>query len=163
MKFSAVSMVASIMCFMILSFITPSHAFSQPNVADSKRPSFKIFSLGDECEIRLQPSPLIGGPSWLPVHVKLILRSKERCDDYVCDFVPLNATDSQVLSRLTRFQSVPGLIRTKSMDQRSINLVVQEAQNYCESYPRELNLVTNNCWTFVIRLTMHLLSVQQKR
>lgn len=128
-----------------------------------RRPSFKVSNLGEDSEIRLQPLPLIGGPSWFPLHVKLILRNSNTNDEYYAwDFVPLNATDKQVLKKLTTLQSVPGQIRSTPTEGVKTGPLVQEAQRYCEKYPRKLNLINNNCWTFAIGLALHLLNGPQQ-
>uniref|UniRef100_A0A7S3L5A7 DUF4105 domain-containing protein n=1 Tax=Amphora coffeiformis TaxID=265554 RepID=A0A7S3L5A7_9STRA len=136
--------------------------------SEKRRPSFKVMDLSNGSEVRFRPSPLIGGPQWLPLHVKLILRNVDDGSRYVLyDFIPLDATDKEVLARLTTFQNVPGEIRstivgsTKLATHSTISLldddlVYQRAQEYCENYPRELNLLTNNCWTFAIGLAAHL-------
>ena len=130
------------------------------NVNGKRRPSFQVMNLRHGSEVRFRPSPLIGGPPWLPLHVKLILRQDGR--DFLYDFVPLDATDTEVLARLTSLQNVPGEIRstvltTKSSKQSTkTDDLVLSAQEYCETYPRELNLLTNNCWTFAIGLAVHL-------
>ena len=126
-----------------------------------QRPCFKVAQLGKDAEISLQPSPLIGGPSWLPVHVKVVLR--ENSQDCAWDFVPLDATDKGVLTKLTTLQSVPGIIRARaSVDANKWGPLAKQGQMFCESYPRELNLIKNNCWTFAIRLTLYLWNAHGK-
>jgi len=134
-----------------------------------RRPSFKVLDLSNGSEVRFRPSPLTGGPRWLPLHVKVIIRNGDAngCD-VLYDFIPLDATSKEVLTRLTTFQNVPGEIRstvvtsTRSATQSTIasladhDLACSRAREYCENYPRELNLLTNNCWTFAIGLAVHL-------
>ena len=138
--------------------------FSLQAALERRRPSFKVSNIKKHgLEIRLRPSPLIGGPPWLPLHVKFILRDEQK-RDYVWDFVPKNATEKEVLTKLTALQSVPGVIRsevapTLASSKPSLPItqdLVRSAQIYCNSYPQELNLVSNNCWTFAIRLAIHL-------
>lgn len=153
-----------------------------------KARTFKILSLGTDYEIRLCPSPLIGGPKWLPLHVKVILcdnTNKNHCqqqqgqqdddDDYLSwwDFVPCNATDKAVLAKLTALQSVPGDIRSSTATERATAnaktttettamLMIQKAGEFCESYPHELHLIKNNCWTFAFRLAFFLANVHRE-
>lgn len=60
----------------------------------------------------LQTSPLIGGPTWLPLHVKVVLEDDGMIQRW--DFVPLNATDASTLQRLVTLQSVPAQVRHQS-------------------------------------------------
>jgi hypothetical protein len=115
-------------------------------------------------KIQLRPSPLIGGPKWLPLHVQLIIERQ-----YIWDFVPLNATSPTTLRNLLLLQSVPGEIRCRQrMTVREPNTdttpattcsLQQEATIYADSYPNtNLNIINNNCWTFCIGMFLHLLS-----
>lgn len=54
-------------------------------------------------------SPLIGGPWWLPIHVKVIWETEEIAHRW--DFVPLNATNDATLQRLLTLKAVPAEIR----------------------------------------------------
>lgn len=124
------------------------------------------------CFIGLQVSPLIGGPAWLPVHVKVVLET-ERCE-HKWDFVPLKASEPATLSQLVQFKAVRGEIRyfvSPMMDidnARGIDVddlvpaaavasteepAVGMAREFCEVYPdRNMHLLTNNCWTFAFQL-----------
>lgn len=62
----------------------------------------------------LETSSLIGGPSWLPLHVKVILENDESIHRW--DFVPLNATDTSTLQQLLILQAVPAEIRYRQRD-----------------------------------------------
>jgi hypothetical protein len=120
------------------------------------------------CSVGLQVSPLIGGPGWLPVHVKVVLET-ESCE-YKWDFVPLKPSDPATLSQLVQFQAVPGEIRyfvtpmiddargimddlVPSAETLTEEPVVGLAREFCELYPdRNMHLVANNCWTFAFQL-----------
>jgi hypothetical protein len=125
----------TILCFMA----TTVHSFSIP-VADS---------------IRLETAPLIGGPSWLPLHVKVVV------DDLnVFDYIPLNATSTETLQNLLSLQAVPAEPRSKI----SSNIVASEttvyskrAIQFCEDYTKDLHLIENNCWTFAFDLVRFIL------
>jgi hypothetical protein len=123
------------------------------------------------CFVGLQVSPLIGGPGWLPVHVKVVLETAG-CE-HKWDFVPLKPSDPATLSQLVQFQAVPGEIRyfvspvmdiddARGMDMDelapSAETLTEEpavglAREFCEFYSdRNMHLVTNNCWTFAFQL-----------
>ncbi|KAL7557532.1 hypothetical protein ACA910_019314 [Epithemia clementina (nom. ined.)] len=162
-----------------------------------------------------QVLPLIGGPSWLPLHVRVVLTTcpnenneeEENSNNkkqwktgsirdsyyYWWDFVPQNATQSSTLLQLVQGQSVPGLVRrnhssklwnnhhqalssssSSSFSGTFLEWLVQQANDFCqqaysnENYKQEnaihsrgahLHLVTNNCWTFAVQLTWHLVVV----
>jgi hypothetical protein len=196
----------------------------------------------------LQLSPLIGGPSWLPLHVKVVLVQEEETmvvasEDHNTakplstsaaaaaafqssppppppaiykhewDFVPVNATSPHTLQQLLRFQHVPGQVRYRrcvvgvngdaehhgsganghatTTSSRAAHIVVASsllfgdrskhsndhnngnseydqslpataaAIAFCQSYqPLELHLLTNNCWTFALRMMLSLWSLQ---
>ena len=133
-----------------------------------RRPSFKIADLGSDVEMRLRPSPLIGGPRWLPLHVKLVLRDKNH-QEYTWDFLPLNATEKEVLAKLATFQSVPGEIRSSTSTEQfrshakmSAETWIEAAGKFCEIYPQNLNLINNNCWTFAFGLALHLKTLSEE-
>jgi hypothetical protein len=125
------------------------------------------------CFVGLQVSPLIDGPGWLPVHVRVVLET-ESCE-HKWDFVPLKPSEPATLSQLVLFQAVPGEIRyfvSPMMDNANAKEIDMEndlvpssavtsteavavglAREFCELYPdRTLHLVTNNCWTFAFQL-----------
>ena len=98
--------------------------------------------------IKIRPAPLIGGPSWLPVHCQVIVDNKN-----VFDFVPLNATEPSTLQKLVTLEPVPAMARTRIQGVRSdSSSYVDKAAQFCENYDKELHLVTNNCWTFAFEL-----------
>lgn len=107
--------------------------------------------------LQLKLAPLIGGPSWLPLHVKVVVE-----DSHTWDFVPLNATSPSTLQSLLRLQSVPGEIRHYRQGRDTTAAAssprIQRAQAFVDAYTnRDLNLIQNNCWTFALMLYWHLL------
>mmetsp|Transcript_8790 Transcript_8790/g.12454 ORF Transcript_8790/g.12454 Transcript_8790/m.12454 type:complete len:160 (+) Transcript_8790:170-649(+) len=127
--------------------------------------------------VQLKISPLMGGPSWLPVHVKVVVE-----DEHVYDFLPKNPTSPQTLQKLLSFQQVPGQIRyngavssttlSTAADNierdgklKSPETLSDMASKFCTSYPSNLHLVTNNCWTFALSLIWYLNTeaTQQKK
>lgn len=54
--------------------------------------------------------PLIGGPSWLPLHVKLFIEAEDGTR-HLLDFVPKDASNPVVTGRLMSLQCVPGDVR----------------------------------------------------
>jgi hypothetical protein len=133
------------------------------------------------CFVGLQVTPLIGGPGWLPVHVKVVLET-EGCE-HKWDFVPLKPSEPATLSQLVQFQAVPGEIRylvspMMDMDNSKVRGTdnndigpssagtstrreepsIGLAREFCTLYPdRNMHLVTNNCWTFAFQLYSFLL------
>jgi hypothetical protein len=115
--------------------------------------------------VTIQPSPLIGGPAWLPVHCKVILN-----DTHAFDFVPLNAASTKTLRRLITFQSVPATVRIIHKNDETVvqgscddgiddgdgervtNLYVERAVQFSKEYDQDLHLVSNNCWSFAFDL-----------
>ena len=93
---------------------------------------------GDGGEVFLQIMPLIGGPTWLPIHVRVVVveekaqslssssfgtnnhgnsggsSSRSCCCWHTWDFVPLNATEQETLQRLVQLQETPGVLRYKN-------------------------------------------------
>jgi hypothetical protein len=133
-------------------------------------------------------APLIGGPSWLPLHVKLFIEAEDGTR-HLLDFVPKDASNPDVTGRLMSFQCVPGDVRyacqssggkqerqdvtrvvlhpsndsteraRRLPQNRSEASIVERAVQYSAAYPdRDLHLLTNNCWSFAVRLYWHLLS-----
>jgi hypothetical protein len=106
--------------------------------------------------VQLRLKPLIGGPSWLPLHVACVVEHT-----HVWDFIPKEATSKQTLQSLVSLQSVPGEIRYVSEQDysSSSSRKVHQAHTFVDSYTnRNLHLVTNNCWTFALMLYWHLLT-----
>jgi hypothetical protein len=60
-------------------------------------------------QVYFENSPLIGGPAWLPLHVKVVLDEGEFVHKW--DFVPLDATNATTLLSLLSLQSVPAEVR----------------------------------------------------
>ena len=141
----------------------------------------------EEQTVWLQCMPLIDGPEWLPVHVRVLIEVQQQpqpplnkavpffLDEpkdhprqqpqvWWWDFVPHNATQPQTLERLIQGQSVPGWVRSNYHDpddtftettnnhNNTMPVLVQKAHNYSQCYDNDLNLRTNNCWTFASHL-----------
>jgi hypothetical protein len=126
--------------------------------------------------ISLQTAPLIGGPSWLPLHVKMVifdpesssleydaLPSEQQQKEFRFDYVPLNPTSPETLQKLLLLQPVPAEARkspnvflktdtTASLTRHR----VQRALDFCETYDKDLQLLSNNCWTFCFELLDHI-------
>lgn len=123
--------------------------------------------------VRIQPSPLIGGPTWLPVHCKVVLDNS-----HIFDFVPRNAASTETIQKLISLQAVPAIVRTSRKNQgretegigRSLDigsgnddqmeLYIDRAIQFCEDYDRDLHLINNNCWSFAFDLIQHIYQLQ---
>jgi hypothetical protein len=117
------------------------------------------FSIQATSRIQLQPSPLIGGPAWLPVHVKVVIDEK-----YVFDYVPRNAASTETLKRLVTLQAVPAQARSWIAEDEddTHNIYAQRAQEFCEQYSKDLHLIRNNCWTFAFEMIQHVTQQQNE-
>ena len=108
--------------------------------------------------VALKLSPLVGGPSWLPVHVKVVVHN-----EHVWDFLPLEPTAPETLKKLFSFEPVPARVRysgkpvkSDEFSRQREDLTVMAAEEFADSYPEELHLIRNNCWTFALALAWHL-------
>jgi hypothetical protein len=110
--------------------------------------------------IRLRVAPLIGGPSWLPVHVQVVIE-----DICIVDFVPLNPTSKENLEKLLTLRSVPAEARfvtvstavTAGTSDGVRRRKIQRARQFCQHYSTDLHLISNNCWTFAYKLISFIL------
>ena len=78
--------------------------------------------------IRLETSPLIGGPAWLPLHVKVVLKNRELFHQW--DLIPIDATNATTLQKLISLQPVPAQIRYRlyATSQKSIDQVSSQQE-----------------------------------
>jgi hypothetical protein len=103
-------------------------------------------SLAQSIVIRLQPSPLFGGPKWLQVHVKVVLyildttaASSSSIGDHddetqhLWDFVPKNATRPETLAELLSLRAVPGQVRYQCRPRRPPGRIIGSAETIDES------------------------------
>jgi hypothetical protein len=116
------------------------------------------FSIQATSRIQLQPSALIGGPAWLPVHVKVVIDKR-----HVFDYVPRNAASTDTLKRLVTLQAVPAIARSWIADEEddTNNMYAQRAEEFCEQYTKDLHLIRNNCWTFAFEM-IHYVTLQNE-
>jgi hypothetical protein len=131
--------------------------------------------------LKIQPSPLIGGPTWLPLHCKVVVD-----DTHIYDFVPLNATSAETIQKLIQLQPVPAkvqIIRRSSEPQTNNNnnnnsykneengnngkvnndeeakLFIERAEQFCQEYDQDLHLIKSNCWSFAFDLILYVLAL----
>jgi hypothetical protein len=105
--------------------------------------------------VQLKLSPLIGGPSFVPIHVKVIV-----ADDHVFDFIPLNAAHPDTIVDLLCLKPVPGIIRSMGRKQSQSALVERAEKFVIEYRDTNLHLLTNNCWTFALHMLCELRKTQ---
>jgi hypothetical protein len=112
----------------------------------------RSFSIGVASNIQCRFSPLVGGPEWLPVHVKIVVDK-----EHIFDYVPQNATSPATLTKLLSLQAVPANARIFSdNDETSVSTSVERARVCCKAYDKDLHIVTNNCWTFALDLISYI-------
>jgi hypothetical protein len=118
-----------------------------------------LFPLLARCtngmNVQLKLAPLIGGPSFIPIHVKVIV-----AEDHIFDFVPLSAAHPHTIVDLLRFKPVPGEIRSMGRKQNQSPLVDRAEKFVIEYKDTNLHLLYNNCWTFALRLLCELKETQ---
>ena len=113
--------------------------------------SIDLLHMAESVSVSLKLSPLIGGPSFLPVHVKVVVD-----EDHMYDFVPINPTNPITIRRLMLLQSVPGEIRSRGLRHSTSSnccRLVKTAEKFVSDYDdTNLHLLHNNCWTFAMQL-----------
>jgi hypothetical protein len=70
-----------------------------------------LFVPSQRHRLFLESSPLLGGPLWLPLHVKVVLESWQDRTIHRWDAVPRNATEIATLQRLLTLQAVHADVR----------------------------------------------------
>jgi len=99
--------------------------------------------------VTLQTAPLIGGPKWLPLHVKVVIDQT-----HTFDYIPQDATSPATLRQLLSLRTVPAIARG-CVEEENLSKDARRAREFCENYHQDLHLVTNNCWTFALELLRH--------
>jgi hypothetical protein len=86
----------------------------------------------------LQASPLIGGPSWLPIHVKVVVSADTSAasngveslkEQFAFDFVPVDATSPSTMAELLQLKHVEGTIRKVAITKPSMEEPVESRQD----------------------------------
>lgn len=98
----------------------------------------------------------MGGPEWLPVHVKIVVD-----EHHIFDYVPQNATAPGTLMKLLSLQAVAadariGIVSDSYTDGTSVSTSVERARTFCNEYDKDLHILTNNCWTFAWNLIRYI-------
>lgn len=139
--------------FLILSQVFSAFGLSQ------RRFRFGNFR-SEKSEVYLETAPLIGGPTWLPIHVKVVIESNNhQCHKW--DMVPHEASDPKTLLRITTLQDVPADFRYISASTtpsgQEASRMIEAANSFRENYAnRYLHLLRNNCWTYAVSLFCYL-------
>jgi hypothetical protein len=96
---------------------TTSTSFLQTVIPSKKCRTFDQLRI---YPLRFETSPLIGGPSWLPLHIKVLFESKDLISPdratifslyHQWDLIPINPTTTSTIKKLTSLQYVPAQIR----------------------------------------------------
>ena len=131
------------------------------------------FVIAPELPVQLEFCPLMGGPSWLPLHVQVTIRAATAAETreqyhhhhHKYDFVPRDATQPTTLLQLFLLQTVPGNVRyfaptttatTTTTTLQQPSMLVQCANEFRNQADPDLHLLYNNCWTFAWKLLRHL-------
>jgi hypothetical protein len=114
--------------------------------------------------IHLEASPLIGGPSWLPLHVKVVIEKNFVNDTaafslrHQWDLIPVNATSASTLQQLLMLRNVPSQIRyrlygnvndvSEKEDVRELLLSIVYDANTIQEMSQDFGLtVKDECFT----------------
>jgi len=103
-------------------------------------------------------APLIGGPRFLPVHIKVIVTDKDSSEKVVFDFIPRLLGQDLMRNNLNllRGQDVDGEVRVRELD--SLGVIHDSAlKELCDEVladysQQRLNLYRNNCYHFAWRV-----------
>lgn len=111
-----------------------------------------------------QFKPLVGGPSFLPLHVEVIIAPSssesgmnllENSVAHRFDFLPLNPENPAVLQQLISFQSVPGLVRYRTINTLESNITSFAADSEIKNNKRQkqinLSIPLGFCQCFPIK------------
>ena len=105
-------------------------------------------------KIHLECCPLMGGPPFLPLHVQVVVEEYHKFD-----FIPRDATKPETLLKLLTLQQVPGELRCIRTPQanETTSYLTHKATDFTNNYQESnLHILSNNCWTFALRLWQHL-------
>jgi hypothetical protein len=128
--------------------------------AEAIRFAFKPPFVRPTSPIQLECCPLIGGPKFAPLHVQVVVLDQENAK-HRFDFIPQDATKPETLTRILSLQAVPGNLRYLAPNVGGVSPTsskwVQRARDFTTQYENtNLQLMTNNCWTFAWKLVQYL-------
>ena len=119
--------------------------------------------------IRYQLKPLLGGPEFAKLHVKVIIASQNGAE-LKMDFIPQAATEKQTIMKLLCLQPVPGIIRItdtetalasngkrRGSDEDIAKLKAFATRIYNEEHSQnrtQMHLLLNNCYSFANRVRL---------
>lgn len=109
-------------------------------------------------------SPLIGGPKFLPIHIKTIISDNKCQEKLTLDFIPEIPSMEELMAnnlKLLQGRNIKGVIRTVLHPSYSIGVAASDnalfeistkilAENAGKN---ELNLYKNNCYHFAYRVS----------
>jgi hypothetical protein len=99
--------------FIIEALATFTPAFTRIDKSEDRQ----TFRLRAKQRIHLEASPLIGGPSWFPLHAKVVIKEWFLINmeafslRHQWDLIPINATSAATLQQLLLLRNVPSQIR----------------------------------------------------
>lgn len=99
--------------------------------------------------------PLVGGPSFLPLHVVIEHEASGSC----FDFLPKDPLALETTLALVTGAAVPGKVRHRTARRSRRGVVlgattksVDAILNMARQQPSELRLLRNDCWSFAARV-----------
>ena len=97
--------------------------------------------------LSLETQPLIGGPSWLPIHVQVRLQTDSGL--HKLDLIPQNATNPEILMNLVLLQSVPA-------ERRHLGTAEPRCLNVSSVGRDEIHLLRYNCWSYAFQVYQYI-------
>jgi hypothetical protein len=102
--------------------------------------------------------PLVGGPSFLKLHIAIVHEGPAAMTQF--DFLPVNPTAAATAFRLLTLQSSPGELKERQLIYRPKNLQyigdtsasVEDLRAFTAEYDDQLHLLNNSCSSFADRL-----------
>lgn len=113
----------------------------------------------DTRPVHLRTQPLVGGPSFLKLHVQVAV------GETVYDFLPKDPTAMSTTVALFTGNSVAGTVRSRALSTPAspprwrllgaTKMQQPAVDQFVEQQTTELNLLSNSCWSFASRLVRH--------
>ena len=112
--------------------------------------------------VRAELQPLVGGPTWLPLHVVVLVGEVQY------DFLPSSPQSQKTIVGLLSGRAVPGRVRARShalagskrkrvlLGHTSVSH--EDLQAFARTRTSRLRLFENDCWTFASAISAYALT-----